>query len=65
MSGSHPALELVLGENTRRVEGRIYQNGDSSPGPPEFYYTVQSVDAAGDATKPAWPRCRSPVSKST
>ena len=44
MSGSHPVLELVLGENTRRVEGRIYQNGSRA----QFYYTVQSVDAADD-----------------
>jgi hypothetical protein len=42
MSGSHPVLELVLGENTRRVEGRIYQNGSRA----QFYYTVQSDDAA-------------------
>ena len=27
VSGSHPVLELVVGENTRRLEGRIYQNG--------------------------------------
>ena len=42
VSGSHPVLELVVGENTRQVEGRIYQNGSRA----QFYYTVQSDDAA-------------------
>ena len=41
-SGSHPVLELVIGENTREVEGRLYQNGNRA----RFYYTVQRDDAA-------------------
>ena len=41
-SGSHPVLELVIGENTREVEGRLYQNGRRA----QFYYTVRSDDAA-------------------
>ena len=42
MLGSHPVLELVIGNNTRQVEGRIYQNGSQA----RFFYAVQSVDAA-------------------
>ena len=42
VSGSHPVLELVIGETTRQVEGRIYQNGSRA----QFFYTVQSDDAA-------------------
>ena len=41
-SGSRPVLELVIGENAREVEGRLYQNGSRA----QFYYTVQSDDAA-------------------
>ena len=41
-SGSHPVLDLVIGENTRQVEGRLYQNGNRA----QFYYTVRSDDAA-------------------
>lgn len=42
VSGVHPVLELVVGENTRQVEGRLYQNGSRA----QFFYTVQSDDAA-------------------
>ena len=42
VSGVHPVLELVVGENTRQVEGRFYQNGSRA----QFFYTVQSEDAA-------------------
>ena len=42
VSGSRPVLDLVIGENTRRVEGRFYQNGSRA----QFFYTVQSADAA-------------------
>ena len=42
VSGVHPVLELVVGENTRQVEGRVFQNGSQAL----FYYTVQSDDAA-------------------
>ena len=41
-SRGRPALELVVGENTRRVEGRFYQNGSQAL----FFYPVQSADAA-------------------
>ena len=44
-SGPHPVLDLVIGENTRRVEGRLYLNGSRA----QFYYTVQSDDAAAPA----------------
>ena len=42
VSGVHPVLELVVGENTRQVEGRVFQNGSQA----QFFYTVQSDDAA-------------------
>ena len=41
-SGSRPVLELVVGEHTRQVEGRVYQNGSRA----QFFYTVRSDDAA-------------------
>ena len=41
-SGGDPVLELVIGDNTREVEGRFYQNGSRA----QFYYTVQRGDAA-------------------
>lgn len=41
-SGSRPVLELVIGDSTRRVEGRFYQNGSRA----QFFYTVRSGDAA-------------------
>ena len=41
-TGSHPVLELVVGVNTRQVEGRLYANGSRA----QFFYTVQSDDAA-------------------
>ena len=40
--GSRPVLELVVGENTREVEGRFYQNGTRA----QFFYVVRSEDAA-------------------
>ena len=43
-TGSHPVLDLVVGENTRQIEGRFYQNGSRA----QFFYTVQSDDAAAD-----------------
>ena len=42
VSDAHPVLELVVGRNTRQVEGRIFQNGSRA----SFLYTVQSGDAA-------------------
>lgn len=41
-SGVHPVLQLVIGENTREVEGRLYQNGSRA----QFFYPVQGNDAA-------------------
>ncbi len=41
-AGSRPVLELVVGENTREVEGRFYQNGTRA----QFFYVVRSEDAA-------------------
>ncbi len=41
----HPVLELVIGANTREVEGRIYESGSRV----RFYYVVQSDDAAAAA----------------
>ena len=41
-SGGDPVLELVIGGNTREVEGLFYQNGSRA----QFYYTVTSDDAA-------------------
>lgn len=43
--GGNPVLELVLGESTRQIEGRIYQNGSRA----QFFYTVRSDDAAAAA----------------
>ena len=40
--GGNPVLELVLGANTRQVEGRIYQNGSRA----QFFYPVRRDDAA-------------------
>ena len=42
VSGDHPVLELVVGENTRQVEGRLYQNGSRA----QFFYTVKIDDSA-------------------
>ena len=39
---TRPKLELVIGDKTHEVEGRFYQNGSRA----QFYYTVQSDDAA-------------------
>ena len=41
-SGGDPVLELVIGGNTRQVEGLFYQNGSRA----QFYYTVTGDDAA-------------------
>ena len=41
-SGVNPVLELVIGENTRVIDGRIYQNGSQA----RFNYPVRSDDAA-------------------
>ena len=41
-SDSRAVLELVVGENTREVEGRFYENGTRA----QFFYVVQSDDAA-------------------
>ena len=41
-SGSHPVLELVVGDNTREVEGRLLPNGTRA----HFAYPVRSDDAA-------------------
>ena len=45
VTGVHPVLELVIGGNTRQVEGRFYQNGSGA----QFPYAVQSDDAAAPA----------------
>ena len=37
-----PVLELVIGDNTREVVGRFYQNGRRA----QFYYPVRSEDVA-------------------
>ena len=37
-----PVLQLVIGDETREVEGRFYQNGRRA----QFYYPVRSGDAA-------------------
>ena len=42
VSGVSPVLELDIGEKTREVEGRLYQNGSQA----RFNYVVQSDDAA-------------------
>ena len=42
VSGSRPVLELVVGENTREVEGLFFQNGSRAA----FVYPVRSEDAA-------------------
>ena len=39
---TRPKLELVVGDKIHEVEGRFYQNGRRA----QFYYTVQSDDAA-------------------
>ena len=39
---TRPVLELVIGDSTREVEGRFYQNGSRA----QFYYAVRSADAA-------------------
>ena len=48
-SGVNPVLELVIGKNTRVIDGLIYQNGSQA----RFNYPVRSDDAAAaDEVRP-------------
>ena len=60
VSGSRPVLDLVIGENTRRVEGRSTRTAAAPSSSTRCRAPTQPP-----RTKSAWPRCRWPASTST